>query len=331
MTTLLTGGAGFIGSHMSALLLEHKYDFVVVDNLTNSDLSQLKKLEKFFKKKIPFHKIDIRDKSSMKTIFDRYEIDSVIHFAGLKAVNESVNEPKLYHDNNVVGSKCLIDLVCKYDVKKFIFSSSATVYGEPKYLPIDEEHQLKAISPYGQNKIDIESLILDNHFLKTRCSTKILRYFNPVGAFNNGLIGEIPTGIPNNLMPNLLGVVNGNYPYLQVFGSDYNTNDGTPIRDYIHVMDLVEAHFMALQDNKQGIEIFNVGTGQSVSVMEMIKAFEKVNKIDVPYKILPRREGDVESCYAENKRIKEKLNWKSKCNINDICKDAYLFSQQLKK
>ena len=217
MTTLLTGGAGFIGSHMSALLLEHNHDFVVVDNLTNSDLSQLKKLENFFKKKIPFHKIDIRDKSLMEIIFDTNEIESVIHFAGLKAVNESVNEPKLYHDNNVIGSECLIDLVCKYDVKKFIFSSSATVYGEPEYLPIDESHPLKAMSPYGQNKIDIEKLIIDNPFFNTQCSTKILRYFNPVGAYNNGLIGEIPRGIPNNLMPYLLGVVNGTYPYLQVF------------------------------------------------------------------------------------------------------------------
>ena len=331
MTTLLTGGAGFIGSHMSALLLEYEHDFVVVDNLANSDVSQLKKLEKFFKKKIPFHKIDIRDKSSMKTIFDRYEIDSVIHFAGLKAVNESVNEPKLYHDKNVVGSECLIELVCKYNIKNFIFSSSATVYGEPVYLPIDEDHPLKAMSPYGQNKIDIEKLIIDNPFFNTRCATKILRYFNPVGAYNNGLIGEIPRGIPNNLMPYLLGVVNGTYPYLQVFGDDYKTNDGTPIRDYIHVMDLVEAHLMALQDNKLGIDIYNVGNGKGVSVMEMIKAFEKVNKIEVPYKIMPRREGDVESCYANNKKIGEVLNWKAKHNISDICKDAYLFSKQLKK
>jgi UDP-glucose 4-epimerase len=316
---------------MSALLIEHERDFVIVDNLSNSDVSQLKKLEHFFKKKIPFHKIDIRNKRAMKTILDRYEIDSVIHFAGLKAVNESVNEPKLYHDNNVIGSKCLIDLVSKYNIKQFIFSSSATVYGEPEYLPIDEEHPTKAMSPYGQNKIDIESLILDNPFFNTRCATKILRYFNPVGAYKHGLIGEIPKGIPNNLMPYLLGVVNGTYPHLQVFGGDYNTNDGTPVRDYIHVMDLVEAHLVALQDNQQGIEIFNVGTGQGVSVMEMIKAFEMVNKIKVPYKIMPRREGDVECCFADNKKIEEKLKWKAKCSLSDICKDTYLFSQQFKK
>ena len=331
MTILITGGAGFIGSHMAALLLEKKHDFVVVDNLINSDQSQLKKLEKYFKKKIPFHNCDIRDKSSMEIIFDTNEIESVIHFAGLKSVNESVNEPKLYYDNNVFGSKCLIDLVCKYDVKKFIFSSSATVYGEPEKLPIDEGHPLKAMNPYGQNKIDIENLILDNSFFNTRCATKILRYFNPVGTYKNGLIGEIPTGIPNNLMPYMLGVVNGTYPYLQVFGNDYKTNDGTPIRDYIHIMDLVEVHFIALKDNKQGIEIFNVGTGQGFSVMEMIKVFEMVNKIKVPYKIMPRREGDVESCYANNKKVGAALNWKATHNISDICKDAYLFSQQLKK
>lgn len=331
MTILLTGGAGFIGSHMSALLLEREYDFIVVDNLSNSDLSQLKKLEKFFKKKISFYNCDVRDRSLMETIFDTNKIESVIHFAGLKAVNESINEPKLYHDNNVIGSRCLIDLISKYNVKKFIFSSSATVYGQPEYLPIDEDHALKAISPYGQNKIDIENLIVNNTFLSTRCATKILRYFNPVGAYKHNLIGEIPSGIPNNLMPYLLGVVNGTYPYLQVFGDDYNTNDGAPIRDYIHVMDLVEAHLRVLQDNKQGVEIFNVGTGQGFSVMEIINAFKKINNVEFKHKIMPRRGGDVESCYADNKKIEEKLNWKAKRNISDICKDAYLFSKQSNK
>jgi UDP-glucose 4-epimerase len=331
MTVLLTGGAGYIGSHMAARLLAREIDFVVVDNLSNSDMSNLRALQLYFKKEIKFVQSDIRDKSIMETIFDTNEIESVIHFAGLKSVNESVNEPNLYHDNNVFGAKCLLDLISKYDVKKFIFSSSATVYGEPKYLPIDEEHPLNAMSPYGQNKIDIENLILDNHFFDTRCCTKILRYFNPVGAYKHGLIGEIPKGIPNNLMPYLLGVVNGTYPHLQVFGDDYNTNDGTPIRDYIHVMDLVEAHLIALQDNKLGIDIYNVGNGNGVSVMEMINNFKAVNKIEVPYKIMPRREGDVESCYANNKKIGDNLNWSAKHNIRDICKDAYLFSQQLKK
>ena len=327
---MLTGGAGFIGSHMSALLLEHEYDFVIVDNLSNSNINQLKILETFFKKKIPFFNCDIRDKCSMEVIFDSNNIESIIHFAGLKAVNESVNKPDLYHDNNVIGSKCLLDLASKFNVKKFIFSSSATVYGEPKYLPIDEEHPLKAMSPYGQNKIDIENLILNNPFFNMQCSTKILRYFNPVGAFKNGLIGEVPRGIPNNLMPYLLEVVNGTFPFLRIFGNNYNTTDGTPIRDYIHIMDLVEAHFIALQDNGLGVDIYNVGTGQGISVMEMIKTFEMFNKIEVPFKIMPRRAGDVESCYADNKKISKLLNWSARRSIGDICKDAYLFTQQRK-
>lgn len=328
MNVLLTGGAGFIGSHMAAKLLNCNINFLVVDNLSNSNRSQLKRLEGHFLKKIPFYNSDIRDKKKMTKIFKENQIDSVIHLAGLKSVNESVNNPQHYYDNNVVGSKTLLSLAKENNIKRFIFSSSATVYGEPKYLPIDEEHPLSAMSPYGQNKIDIESSIINDPFFNVDCCTKILRYFNPVGAFENGLIGEIPRGIPNNLMPYLLGVVNKDYPFFQVFGSNYKTIDGTPVRDYIHIMDLIDAHYHSLQDNKYGIEIFNVGTGEGYSVMQILKAFEQINKIKIPYKIMPRREGDVETCYADNKKIFKRLNWKSTRDIYQICQDTYKFSQK---
>ena len=330
MSILLTGGSGFIGSHMAAKLLSSDIDFIVVDNLSNSDYSQLKKLEIFYQKNISFFNCDILDKNLMQNIFDRNKIESVIHFAGLKSVNDSVNYPERYHINNVIGSKNLIDLVKYYDVKKFIFSSSATVYGEPKYLPIDENHTLNATSPYGQNKIDIEGLIKSDPFFERNCCTKILRYFNPVGALKGGLIGEVPKGIPNNLMPILLGVVNGAYPVLQVYGNDYNTPDGTPVRDYIHILDVIDAHFKALEDNNLGIDVFNIGTSQGYSVMQIINAFEKANELKIPYKIMPRRSGDVESCYADNKKIIKKLNWNVERDLVEICRDAYQFSKRYK-
>ena len=331
MNVLLTGGAGFIGSHMAAKLLENSMSFIVVDNLSNSNKSQLKKLEDHFLKKIPFYNFDIRDKNKMAIVFNENQIDAVIHFAGLKSVNESVNNPLRYYNNNVEGSRNLLSLVKENNIKRFIFSSSATVYGEPKYLPIDEDHPLSAMSPYGQNKIDIENSIFNDTFFKKDCSTKILRYFNPVGAFQDGLIGEIPRGIPNNLMPYLLGVVNNIYPFLQIFGDDYKTIDGTPVRDYIHIMDLIDAHYHALVDNKLGIEVFNVGTGEGYSVMELIKSFEHINEIKIPYKMMPRREGDVETCYADNKKIFKRLGWKSKRDIYQICSDAYKFSQNINR
>ena len=328
MNVLLTGGTGFIGSHMAAKLLELNVKFIIVDNLSNSDRSQLKILEDHFHEKIPFYNFDIRDEKKMAIVFNENKIDSVVHFAGLKSVNESVNNPESYYNNNVIGSRYLLKMVKENNIKRFIFSSSATVYGEPKYLPIDEKHPLSAMSPYGQNKIDIEQEIFSDPFFKTDCSTKILRYFNPVGAFKDGLIGEIPRGIPNNLMPYLLGVVNKVYPFLQVFGHDYKTVDGTPVRDYIHIMDLIDAHYQALNENKTGIEVFNVGTGEGYSVMQIIKAFEQVNKIKIPFKYMPRREGDVETCFADNKKILKRLNWKSKRDIYQICFDAFKFSQK---
>lgn len=330
MTVLLTGGTGFIGSHMAAKLLTKNINFIVVDNLSNSNKDQLNKLEKFFQKKIPFYKYDICEKDRIEELLNKYDIESVIHFAGLKSLSESINHPSLYYENNVIGSKKLIELIKKFNIKKFIFSSSATVYGEPKYLPIDETHPLSASNPYGQNKIDIESIIKNDSFFSKSCSTKILRYFNPVGSFTNGIIGEIPRGVPNNLMPYLLGVVNGDYPFLNVYGDDYNTPDGTAIRDYIHVMDLVDAHYKALKDDELGIDILNVGSGQGYSVMQLINTFENINNLEIPYKIIGRRYGDVEICFADSKKIKKKLNWKPRFDLRKICKDAYNFSLQFK-
>lgn len=329
MSVLLTGGAGFIGSHMAAKLLTNNVDIIVIDNLSNSDKSQLSKLEIYFQKKIPFYRININNQIELRKIFDNNRIESVIHFAGLKSVSDSLIFSKKYYENNVLGSKNLLNIVKENNVKKFIFSSSANVYGKPKFLPIGEEHALNATNPYAQNKIEVERLLINDQFFKEECSTKILRYFNPAGAFKNGLIGEIPKGIPSNLMPYLLGVVNKIYPFLKVYGDDYNTPDGTPVRDYIHIIDLVDAHFAALHDNNIGIDIFNVGTGKGYSVLQMINFFEKVNKVKIPYKIMPRRFGDIESSYAANKKIIEKLNWQPKYDLTQICMDTYKFSQQV--
>jgi UDP-glucose 4-epimerase len=329
MTIMLTGGAGFIGSHMAAYLMQNHIDFIVVDNLSNSTLSNIEALNKHFKKNIVFEYSDIRDKENMRNIFNRHEIDSIVHFASLKSVSDSFINQELYEDNNVTGSKILFDLLKEFKIRKFIFSSSACVYGLPESLPINETHPLRAINPYGKNKIDIESLIQKDLYFHENCSTKILRYFNPVGAFHNGIIGEIPKGVPNNLMPYLLGVVNQVYPILNVFGGDYTTHDGTAIRDYIHIMDLIHAHYLALSSNENGVKIYNVGTGKGFSVMDIIKAFEKISNKKVPYEIKPRRNGDVAVCFADSSKIKNELGWSANHSIEKMCIDAFNFSQNI--
>ena len=327
MTVMLTGGAGFIGSHMAAFLLEKEIDFVIVDNLSNSDTRNLEALKLFFGKNISFEQVDIRDKKSMSSIFNNYQINSIIHFASLKSVDESVLNPQLYEDNNVYGAKVLIDLAKEFAISKFIFSSSACVYGEPNFIPLNEDHQLNPINPYGKNKVDIETLLLNDSYFGSQCCTKILRYFNPIGAYAKGVIGENPKGIPKNLMPNILGVVNNLISVLNIYGSDYDTVDGTAIRDYIHIMDLIEAHFLALEDNSLDIKIFNVGTGRGYTVLEIIKTFERVNNISIPLNFLPRREGDVGICYADNSYIKKYLGWLPSRSLENMCKDSYTFSQ----
>ena len=318
---LITGGAGFLGSHMVALCLEKQVDVVVVDNLSNSDLSNLQKLESHFKVSIPFYNIDIRDQDKLKQFFNEYQFSAVIHFAGLKSVSESVAHPNLYHDNNVVGSKNLIDCIKEQDIQKVIFSSSATVYGDPQYLPIDEDHPLKPFNPYGETKAQVEQLFLNDEYFK-KASATLLRYFNPVGSYKE-IIGEKPNGVPNNLMPFILGVAAGKYPYLNIYGDDYETEDGSGVRDYIHVMDLIEAHWVVLIDELKGCQVYNVGTGQGVSVKAMVKAFEKVNNISIPYQTQPRRAGDIASCYAAVDKIKNHLNWSAQLNLEEMCRDAW--------
>ena len=318
---LITGGAGFLGSHMVALCLEKQSDVAVVDNLRNSDLSNLQKLESHFRKTIPFFNIDIRDKDKLTQFFKEHQFSAVIHFAGLKSVSESVANPDLYHENNVIGSQNVIDCIKEHGIKNVIFSSSATVYGDPQYLPIDEDHPVQPFNPYGETKAQVEQLFLNDKYFKT-ASVKLLRYFNPVGSYK-GIIGEKPNGIPNNLIPYILGVATGKYEHLNIYGDDYETEDGTGVRDYIHVMDLIEAHWVSLMDDTSGCQIYNVGCGKGVSVKEMVRAFEKVNQINIPYLIQPRRAGDIATCYAAVSKIKNRLNWSAKLNLEDMCHDAW--------
>jgi len=321
---LITGGAGFLGSNMVALCLEKQVNVMVIDNLSNSNLSNLQKLESHFKVSIPFYEIDIRNQNKLKEFFNEHQFSAVIHFAGLKSVSESVANPDLYHDNNVVGSQNVIDCIKEHGIKNVIFSSSATVYGNPQYLPIDEDHPVQPFNPYGETKAQVEQLFLRDNYFKT-ASVKILRYFNPVGSYK-GIIGEKPKGVPNNLMPYILGVAREDYDHLNIYGEDYETEDGTGVRDYIHVIDLIEAHWAALMDDAPGCEIYNVGCGKGVSVKEMVKAFEAVNQVKIPYQIQPRRDGDVATCYAAVDKIKNHLNWSAKLNLEEMCRDAWKVS-----
>ena len=322
---LLTGGLGFIGSHLASLLDGLSSKIVILDNLSNSDFQVFVKIKKLFKSdsEIIFIKGSIHDKNIINNILSFYEIDSVIHFAGLKAVGESVVYPGLYHYNNVHGSRILLESLKKNNIRNIVFSSSATVYGSPKFLPINETHPLKATNPYAQNKIDIESLFKNDLYFQEECSVKILRYFNPVGAHPSGIIGENPKGIPNNLMPFIVRVALGKYPMLNIFGSDYETIDGTGVRDYIHVMDLAEGHIKALNFEDKGISIFNLGTGKGYSVLELINTFEEVNNIKINYQFVHRRLGDVASVFSDASKAKKYLNFETKINLEDMCRDAW--------
>lgn len=323
---LITGGAGFLGSHMAALCLEKQVDVVVIDNLSNSDLSNLHILEKHFNVSIPFFNINICDKDKLNQFFKEHDFSAVIHFAGLKSVSESVANPDLYYENNVIGSQNLIHCIEEKSIKKIIFSSSATVYGDPQYLPIDEKHLVKPTNPYGETKAQVELLFMNNEFLRT-ASVKILRYFNPIGSYK-GIIGENPNGVPNNLMPYILGVARGKYEYLKVYGEDYETKDGTGVRDYIHVMDLIEAHWVALNDDAHGCEIYNVGCGKGYSVKDILKSFEKINKVNIPYQIHSRRDGDIATCFANVEKIYNKLGWKSSKDLEDMISDGWSYGKK---
>ena len=322
---LVCGFNGFIGSHLSAQLLKNNYSIIGVDNLSNSRYENIFDIQNVSGKHINFIKCNILDSFNLESIFKKYSISAVIHLASLKSVGESTLYPAKYYYNNVLGAKSLFSLVRKYHVKNLIFSSSATVYGKPIKLPLDESHPIRATNPYGQNKIDIENILLNDPYFKGDCSVKILRYFNPIGAHPSGLIGENPKGIPNNLMPYILKVANREYKTVSVFGDDYETHDGTGVRDYIHIMDLVDGHIKALNYQKKGISIFNLGTGQGYSVLELIKTFENVNHVSVPFEISARRPGDVASVYANPHRAESALGFKAKLTLQDMCRDAWRF------
>lgn len=326
MKVLVTGGAGYIATHTDVCLLNAGYEVVAVDNFSNSSYESIENVEKITGKKVIFYEGDVADKSVLEKIFSEHKIDAVIHFAGLKAVGESCAKPLLYYRNNLDSTLTLLETMVKYDVKRFVFSSSATVYGTPERLPLDEECRLSTTNPYGSTKLMIENILRDVYAADNSFHILLLRYFNPVGAHESGLIGEDPKGIPNNLMPYVAKVAHGELPYLNVFGNDYPTPDGTGVRDYIHVMDLAEGHLAALEHiDNYGVEAINLGTGVGYSVLDMVKAFEKASGRPVPYKIAPRRAGDIASCYASPEKAAKEMNWRAKRNLEDMCRDLWNF------
>ena len=328
MSILVTGGAGYIGSHTVVELLNEGEKVIVVDNFVNSKPEALKAIKKITGKDFEFYEVDLRNEEELENVFEENkDITAVIHFAGLKAVGESVEKPLEYYDNNINGTLVLLELMQKHNVKKIIFSSSATVYGKPKTVPIKEDFPLSATNPYGRTKLMIEEILEDVYVSDNTWSIILLRYFNPIGAHESGLIGENPNGIPNNLMPYITQVALGKLDHLNVFGNDYQTHDGTGVRDYIHVVDLAKGHLKALKraDKMTGVEAYNLGTGNGYSVLDIVKNFEKVTGQKVKYEIAPRRPGDIDTCYADPSKAKEMLNWEAKLDLAQMCKDSWNF------
>ena len=326
MAILVTGGAGYIGSHTVVELLETGKEVVVVDNLSNSSEKSLERVKEITGKEIKFYKADILDKAALEKVFEEENIESCIHFAGLKAVGESVAKPWEYYNNNITGTLVLLDVMKKYGCKNIIFSSSATIYGDPAFVPITEECP-KGIctNPYGWTKSMLEQILTDIQKADSEWNVVILRYFNPIGAHISGRIGENPNGIPNNLMPYITQVAVGKLEQLGVFGNDYDTHDGTGVRDYIHVVDLAKGHVKALAklEKGSGLNIYNLGTGTGYSVLDMVKSFEKANDVKVPYAIKPRRPGDIATCYADAAKAKKELGWVAENGIEEMCRDAW--------
>lgn len=324
MAVLITGGTGYIGSHTIIELLKTNREIVVMDNFSNSKPVVLERIKEISGKTVKFYNADLMDKDGMEIIFKENNIDSCIHFAGYKAVGESVAKPMMYYSNNITGTLNLCELLAKYNAKKIVFSSSATVYGKPERVPIVEDFPLSTENPYGATKHMIERILSDIYVSDKDWTVTILRYFNPVGAHKSGRIGEDPRGIPNNLMPYITQVAEKRLEYLRVFGNDYDTHDGTGVRDYIHVVDLAKAHVKALDytDSHVGVEYFNLGTGNGYSVLDVVKAYEKVTGKQIPYKIVDRRPGDVDKCYADASKANRLLGWKAEYNIEDMCRDA---------
>ena len=333
MKVLVTGGAGYIGSHTVVELLNKGDEVIIVDNLVNSKEEVLENIKKITKKDFKFYKIDLRDRENIEKIFEENkDISAVIHFAGLKAVGESVSKPLEYYDNNIYGTLVLLETMKKYNVKKIIFSSSATVYGNPKTVPIKEDFPLSATNPYGQTKLMLEQILTDVYIADNTWSIILLRYFNPIGAHESGLIGEKPNGIPNNLMPYINQVALEKLDHLNVFGGDYNTPDGTGVRDYIHLVDLAKGHLKALEraEKVTGVEAFNLGTGTGYSVLDIVKNFEKATGQKVKYEIVARRPGDIAECYADPTKAEKILGWKAEKNLEEMCRDSWKFTKNSK-
>ena len=329
-TTLVTGGAGYIGSHTLIELINNNFEVMVIDNLANSSRESLRRVEQITGHEIPFIEADVRDQSVLDDIFTTYDIDSVIHFAGLKAVGESVVKPLEYYDNNLVSTMALLEAMREHNVKQLVFSSSATVYGNPSELPLRETSTVGVglTNPYGKTKYMIEQIIQDYCAADPTFEATILRYFNPIGAHQSGQIGEDPNGIPNNLLPYVAQVAVGKLQSVGVFGDDYDTPDGTGVRDYIHVVDLARGHVAALQHMKAGANVYNLGTGSGTSVLEIIKAFSKACGRDLPYEIKPRRAGDIAACYADCSKAERELGWRAELSIEQACADSWRWQSQ---
>lgn len=325
MNILVTGGAGYIGSHTAIELINEGYEVIIVDNLCNSSVVVIDRINEITGKKVKFYNIDTRDEHKLRTVFEENKIDAVIHFAALKAVGESVEKPLDYYNNNLVNTITVLELMREFDVDKFVFSSSATVYGSPKSCPIREDFPLLTTNPYGNTKLMIEDILRDICKVNKNFNVAILRYFNPIGAHESGKIGEEPNGIPNNLMPYITKVAIGQLKELSVFGNDYDTHDGTGVRDYIHVVDLATGHVKALEKLNQnpGLVTYNLGTGKGYSVLDLVKAFEAASGVKIPYKIVGRRSGDIAMCYADSTKAEEELGWVAKYDIDKMCKDSW--------
>ena len=330
MKILVTGGSGYIGSHTVLELLEAGYDTVVLDNLCNSSEESLNRVEQITGKKVTFYKADIRDHAAMDKIFADEKPEAVIHFAGLKAVGESVQKPLMYYDNNIAGTVTLLNVMKEHGCKKIVFSSSATVYGKPASVPIREDFPLSVTNPYGRTKLMIEKILGDVYTADNSWDIILLRYFNPIGAHESGLIGEDPDGIPNNLLPYVAKVAVGRLEKVNVFGDDYDTPDGTGVRDYIHVVDLAKGHVKAIEKIAQnpGLKVYNLGTGNGYSVLDIIHAFSKACGHEIPYVIGPRRAGDIDMCYADPQKAYEELNWKAEYNLDKMCEDTWRWQSQ---
>lgn len=330
MAILVTGGAGYIGSHTCVELLREGKEVIVVDNLCNSSVTSLERVSEITGQNTIFYRVDLTNQNDLETVFRENQIEAVIHFAGLKAVGDSVSVPLHYYQNNVTGTIILCNLMKKYNVKNLVFSSSATVYGTPKTVPIAEDFLLNPINPYGRTKLMIEEILRDLHISDKEWSISILRYFNPIGAHESGLIGEDPKGIPNNLMPYISQVAIGKMKYLKVFGDKYRTTDGTGVRDYIHVVDLANGHLKALEktNNSTGVDVYNLGTGEGYSVLELVSAFESVTGISLPYKIVEPRQGDVAICYADPTKARTELGWEAERGIGEMCRDTWRWQTQ---